>query len=127
MSALGDAMEALESAAGALFPTWNRYRGARLLVTAPALIIGLPTAITYNAGPAGRALYDVPITGAVDVGRAGDLVPFLSADGLAEALQGSRTTGWWGDLEVTEGGSRGLVPNGDGTVVVADVTVRFYA
>lgn len=126
-SALGDALEALRQAVAAELPGWNGYVGVHLGVACPAFIIGLPTQVVYQAGPAGRARYDVPITGAVELTRSSMLIPFLSGDGLPAVLQGARSDGWWGDLAVLTGETRGAVPNGTGESLAADVLVQFYA
>ncbi len=128
MSNLTDALAALETAVGARLPSCSRFTGYRLSVPTPGFVVGWPTLVTFNAGPAGRALYDVPITLAVELGADTLLGDFLAGDGLADQLAGSTAEpGWWGALEVLGGELRGLVPNGAGDAVVADITVRFYA
>lgn len=128
MSSLTDAMAALEAAAGALLPGCHTFTGYRLAVPLPAVIVGWPVSVTYDVGPAGRALYEVPITLAVELTDDGRLGEFLAGDGLAAALSGAQADGgWWGDLAVITGELRGSVPNGAGEALVADITVRFYA
>lgn len=129
MSALTDAMDALEAACGALLgDDVNRYQGYVMSVVTPAIVVGWPTSVIYDAGPAGRALYEVPLTLAVELGHDAELGDFLSGDGLPAKLTGARADGgWWGDLAVLNGELRGDVPNGTGVALVADITVRFYA
>lgn len=129
MSALTDAMDALEAACGALLGVdVNRYQGFVLSVVTPAIVVGWPTSVVYDAGPAGRALYEVPLTFAVELGHDAALGDFLSSDGLPSKLAGAEADGgWWGGLAVLTGELRGDVPNGSGFALVADLTVRFYA
>lgn len=126
MSALSDAMSSLVEAVGSQLPKCSRHAGYRLSVKTPAIIVGWPVSVAYDAGPAGRALYEVPVTMAVELGHDDELGDFLSGDGLPARLSGA-TGGWWGSLAVTTGELRGVVPNGAGDALVADIIVRFYA